>query len=47
MEEKAAVGRRALGAWLNGCKAEVGDVGVEILKKLIQQCCMVWKFGVA
>ena len=26
VEEKAAVGRRALSAWLNRCKAEAGDV---------------------
>ena len=35
VEEKAAAGRRALSAWLNRCKAEVGDVGVGILKKLM------------
>ena len=35
VEEKAAVGRRALGAWLNRCKAEVGDVGIGTFKKLM------------
>ena len=35
VEEKAAAGRRALSAWLNRCKAEVGDVGVGIFKKLM------------
>ena len=35
MEEKAAAGRRALSAWLNRCKTEVGDVGVGIFKKLM------------
>ena len=38
VEEKAAAGRRALSAWLNRCKAEVGDVGVGILKKLMIEC---------
>ena len=28
VEEKAAAGRRALGAWMHRCKTEVGDVGV-------------------
>ena len=32
VEEKAVVGRRALSAWLNRCKAEVG---VGIFKKLM------------
>ena len=35
VEEKAAAGRRALGAWMNRCKAEVGDVGVGMFKKLM------------
>ena len=35
VEEKAAAGRRALSAWLNRCKTEVGDVGVGIFKKLM------------
>ena len=35
VKEKAAAGRRALSAWLNRCKAEVGDVGVGIFKKLM------------
>ena len=35
VEEKAAAGRRALSAWLNRCKAEVGDVGIGIFKKLM------------
>ena len=35
VEEKAAAGRRAPSAWLNRCKAEVGDVGVGNLKKLM------------
>ena len=30
VEEKAVAGRRALSAWLNRCKAEVGDVGVSM-----------------
>ena len=52
VEEKAAAGRRALSAWLNRCKAEVGDVGVGIFKKLMSAlvdstCCMVLKSGVA
>ena len=34
VEDKAAAGRRALSAWLNRCKAEVGNVGVGIFKKL-------------
>ena len=33
VEEKAAAGRRALSAWLNRCKAEVGDVEVGVFKK--------------
>ena len=28
VEQKADAGRSALGAWMNRCKAEVGDVGV-------------------
>ena len=35
VEKKAAAGRRALGAWMNRCKAEVGDVGVGMFKKLM------------
>ncbi len=35
VEEKPAAGRRALSAWLSRCKAEVGDVGVGIFKKLM------------
>ena len=35
VEEKAVAGRRALSAWLNRCKTEVGDVGVGIFKKLM------------
>ena len=35
VEEKAAAGRRALSAWLNRCKAEVGDVGIGVFKKLM------------
>ena len=35
VEEKAVAGRRALSAWLNRCKAEVGDVGIGIFKKLM------------
>ena len=35
VEEKAAAGRRALGAWMNKCKAEIGDVGVGMFKKLM------------
>ena len=35
VEEKAAAGRRALSTWLNRCKAEVGDVGVDIFKTLM------------
>ena len=35
VEEKAAAGRRGLSAWLNRCKAKVGDVGVGIFKKLM------------
>ena len=35
VEEKAAAGRRALGAWMNRCKTEVGDVGVGTFKKLM------------
>ena len=35
VKEKAAAGRRALSAWLNRCKAEVGDVGVGMFKKLM------------
>ena len=35
VEEKAAAGRRALSAWLNRCKAEVGDVRVGSFKKLM------------
>ena len=30
VEEKAAAGRRTLSAWLNRCKAEVGDVGIGV-----------------
>ena len=35
VEEKAAAGRRALGAWMHRCKTEVGDVGVSTFKKLM------------
>ena len=35
VEEKAVAVRRALSAWLNRCKAEVGDVGVGMFKKLM------------
>ena len=35
VEEKAIAGKKALGAWLNRCKAEVGDVGVVTFKKLM------------
>ena len=35
VKEKAATGRRALSAWLNRCKTEVGDVGVGVFKKLM------------
>ncbi len=35
VEEKAAAGRRALSAWLNWCRVDVGDVGVGIFKKLM------------
>ena len=35
VEEKAAAGRRALSVWLYRCKAEVGDVGVGIFKKVM------------
>ena len=35
VEEKAAAGRRALSAWVNRCKTEVGDVGVSKFKKLM------------
>ena len=36
VEGKAAAGRRALaiGAWMHRCKADVGDVGVGMFKKL-------------
>ena len=33
MEEKAAAGRRALGAWMKRCKAEVGDVCLYMFKR--------------
>ena len=51
VEEKAAAGRKALGAWLNRCKTEVGDVGVGTVKNLMSAlvtrlCCMVLKSGV-
>ena len=32
---KYAAGRRALGVWMNRCKAEDGDVGVGTFKKLM------------
>ena len=35
VEEKAAVGRRALGAWLNKCRVEVGNVEIGAFKKLM------------
>ena len=35
VEKKAAAGRRALGAWMNRCKAEVGNVGIGTFKKLM------------
>ena len=38
VEEKAAAGRRALGAWMNRCKAEVGDVGVGTLHINLHSC---------
>ena len=35
VEEKAAAGRRALGAWLNKCRVEVGIVEIRTFKKLM------------
>ena len=35
VEEKAAAGRRALGAWLNKCRVEVGNVEIGTFKKLM------------
>ena len=42
VEEKAAVGRWALSAWLNRCKAEVGDVGVGILISALVESTMLY-----
>ena len=35
VEEKAAAGRRALGAWLSRCRVEVGNVEIGTFKKLM------------
>ena len=35
VEEKATAGRRVLGAWLNRCRVEVGNVEIGAFKKLM------------
>ena len=34
VEERAAVGRKTLGAWLHHCREEVGDIGVGTFKMM-------------
>ena len=34
VEDKAAIGRRTLGAWLHRYQQEMGDIGVGVFKKL-------------
>ena len=35
VEERAVVGKKALGAWFHWCRSELGDVGVGVFRKLM------------
>ena len=39
VEEKAMVGKKALGAWFSRCRVELGDIGVGSAKL---QCMLFW-----